>query len=80
MVKAVGISRFEADQSLLAWTRMLGKGVFWVILRIGRRFPQATAIPPLTSRADALNVVDRVRQALSTRSLSHVCPPASNDS
>jgi hypothetical protein len=68
MPKAV-ISRLEGDQTLLRGPVCSDKGVIWVILRIGRRFPQATASPPLTSGADALKVVDRMRQALFRQAL-----------
>lgn len=69
MLKAV-IGWLEAGQALLRGPACSDKGVIWVLLRVGRRFPQAAAIPPLTSRADALNVVDRMQRALSSASAS----------
>lgn len=62
MLKAL-IGWLEGDQVLLRGPACSDKGVVWVLVRVGRRFPQAAAIPPLTSRADALNVVDRMQRA-----------------
>jgi hypothetical protein len=64
MLKAV-ISRFEAEEALqgrACWE----KGVVWVLLRVGRRFVRASAIPPLTPKVHALNVVNRVQAAAAT--------------
>ena len=76
MLRAV-IGRLEGDQTLLRGPACSDKGVVWVLLRVGRRFPQAAAIPPLTSRVDALNVVDRMQRVIFSAPAS---VPASNSS
>jgi phosphohistidine phosphatase SixA len=65
MLKAV-ISRFEAEEALLQGPACWEKGVVWVLLRVGRRFVRASAIPPLTPKVHALNVVNRVQAAAAT--------------
>jgi phosphohistidine phosphatase SixA len=68
MLKAV-ISWLEGDQALLRGPACVDKGVVWVLSRVGCRFPQAAPIPPLTARAEALAIVDRIQKSSRPASL-----------
>ena len=62
MLKAV-IHRLEREQVQLQRPLNCEKGVVWVLLRVGSRFLCAAGIPPLTPRAVALKVVNRLQAA-----------------
>jgi 8-oxo-(d)GTP phosphatase len=66
MLSAV-ISRLEGDEALLRGPACLDKGVVWVLLRVGRRFPQAAPVPPLAARERALAVLERIQEGLAPR-------------
>lgn len=69
VLKAV-IGWLEGHRALLRGPACSDKGVVWVLLRAGRRFPKAASIPPLTSRVDALSVVGWMQGALRSPSTS----------